>query len=131
MTEPYWVNVELALTIVSERFPDSSGLVGVVRDAGLLEGALARPPNKWYYEDPVPDLSDLAAAYCFSIIASHPFIDGNKRAGYAVAAVFLQKNGLVCRAHDDDITDAMLGVASGSMSEPELSEWFRRRGSTV
>ena len=42
---------------------------------GLLYSAIARPVNRWTYNehDPAP----LAAAYAYGLARNHPFIDGN------------------------------------------------------
>jgi len=35
-----------------------------------------------------PTLAQLAASYAAGIILNHPFVDGNKRTGFLVAATF-------------------------------------------
>ena len=57
------------------------GLPGL-RDAGLLESALAPPEQLSNYAK--PDVADIAAAYAFGLTKNHPFIDGNKRATFLV-----------------------------------------------
>ena len=59
-----------------------------VRDAGLLESALARPRSGYY-----SSLSEQAAALMQSLAGNHAFIDGNKRVAFAATAVFLRMNG--------------------------------------
>jgi death-on-curing protein len=53
-----------------------------VRDMGLLKSALARPAQLEAYGD--PKVFDLAAAYAYGIVRSHPFVDGNKRTCFVV-----------------------------------------------
>ncbi len=67
------------------------GGVDGVRDAGLLESALARPLNRAAYGEPV--VVELAALYALGIARNHPFIDGNKRTAYLALEVFLSLNG--------------------------------------
>ena len=62
-----------------------------MRGPGLLESALGRPLQKDAYGE--PDICDLAAAYLFRIVKNHPFVDGNKRTGFAAADLFLYFNG--------------------------------------
>ena len=66
----------------------------------------------------------MAAAYLFHIVQNHPFVDGNKRAGFAAAVVFLYANAIEFDAEPDDATDITLAVASGSTTKDELTTWF-------
>jgi death-on-curing protein len=101
------------------------GLDAGVRDENLLQAALARPLNKWHYDEPKPSLFMLAAAYAFGIAKGHVFHDGNKRAAYVVAVTFLETNDIICAPSQPDIVETMVAVADGSTSETELAAWFR------
>jgi death-on-curing protein len=98
------------------------GLAGV-RDRNALASALARPRNLVAYAE--PDIADLAAAYAYGIIRNHPFADGNKRTGYALALVFLLDNGFVFTGTDIDSVQVILSVAAGTTTEADLADWFR------
>ncbi|MCI0482689.1 MAG: type II toxin-antitoxin system death-on-curing family toxin, partial [Candidatus Dadabacteria bacterium] len=78
--------------ILIERYGGSHGL----RDAGALDSALYRPQSG-YYEDVIAE----AAALWESITVNHPFIDGNKRIGFAVTDTFLRLNGIKITATPD------------------------------
>src|SRR5260370_41056463 len=67
-----------------ERYGGSHG----VRDQGLLETALYRPPTGYY-----ADLIEEAAALWESLAQNHPFIDGHKRTAFAATYTFLAING--------------------------------------
>ncbi len=95
-----------------------------IRDAGLLESALARPRNIWAYAETPPSLAVLAAAYAFGISANHPFIDGNKRTALVVSFAFLDVNGLEVTANQEDAYLTILGLAAGEITEQGLAEWF-------
>jgi death-on-curing protein len=88
---PVWVERDIVLAIHADQIAEHGGLPGL-RDQALLDSALARPRQQAAYG--VVDLCDLAAAYAFGIARNHPFLDGNKRVSFVVAAVFLQLNGL-------------------------------------
>jgi death-on-curing protein len=62
-----------------------------------------------------------AAAYLFHIVKNHPFVDGNKRVGLAVALAFLALNDVFIRATDDDLVDLVLGVAKGRRSKADVA----------
>ncbi len=64
------------------------GGISGVRDRGLLEAAIFRPQSGYY-----DDLVHEAAALMESLANNHPFIDGNKRASFAVTDAFLRLNG--------------------------------------
>lgn len=95
-----------------------------MRDAGLLESALARPRNTFSYAD-APDLAQLAAGYACGIAGNHPFIDGNKRVAWVACRTFLRLNGADLEAPADEKFLVMLRVARGDLSEQELAAWIR------
>jgi len=117
-----WVATEVALAAHAEQLAEHGGGEGV-RDAGLLDSAMARPRNAALYGD--PDAAALAAAYAFGVARNHPFVDGNKRTAAVVAETFLVLNGFVLDATDAELVVAMLDLAAGGMGEDELADWFR------
>src|SRR6184192_1067209 len=104
---------------------EHGGSLGI-RDEGLLESALARPRNKFAYARQ-PDLATLAAAYAFGLAKNHGFVDGNKRAAFMAAYVFLGLNGQDLEAAEPDVVETMEGVADGRVSERALAAWMRER----
>ena len=78
----------------------TGGPVGL-RDAGLLEAGLARPRTTVFGEDAYPSLHEKAAALLHSIVTNHPLVDGNKRLGFACAAIFLRVNGAALTLDQD------------------------------
>ena len=104
----------------------ASGGAAGLRDEGLLESALARPVNRRMYEN-VDDLLALAATYCVGIASNHPFVDGNKRMAFIALGQFLEDNGIVLTATDDDAIAVMLGVAPGTVSIDDLTDWLGAR----
>ena len=99
----------------------------VLRDAGLLDSAPARPLFGWQYGDPPVDLATLAAALAFGIITNHPFIDGNNRTGYVACRLFLQVNGADISATPDEKYLTFYAVAAGQIDEVGLAGWLRQR----
>ena len=117
-----WIGIDLALALHDRQLAEHGGPAGV-RDAGLLESALARPVNLAAYGD--PDAPALAASYAFGIARNHAFIDGNKRTAWVLARLFLKANGVEIAFDKADAIRAMLGLAAGELSEEELAAWFR------
>jgi death on curing protein len=73
-----------------------------------------------------PDVFELAACYAVALAKNHPFIDGNKRTAFVAIELFLVLNGQELLADDPGCVLTLLGVAAGSITEPELAEWLRR-----
>lgn len=117
-----WVTYDVALAIHAGQLSEHGGAEGV-RDAGLLDSALARPQNLAAFEE--PDAAALAAAYAFGIARNHPFVDGNKRTAAVVSETFLNINGLGLAATDAELVVAFLALASGELSEEALADWLR------
>lgn len=125
MKEPVWIRRDVALAIHEETLMLHGGPEGV-RDAGLLESALARPRNLFVYSEQDLSLARFAAAYAWGMIANHPFVDGNKRAAFTVALTFLKLNGLEVTATREDRVLTFWGLAAGEITEEQLARWFER-----
>lgn len=103
----------------------------LVRDAGLLESALARPQSTVLGQDAYPTVHGKAAALLHSLVSNHALVDGNKRLGWQATVVFLWINGWDVRAPDDDAFDLVMRVASGEDRDVEkiaeqLRGWSQR-----
>lgn len=119
-----WVALAVAEAAHAEQLAEHGGGEGV-RDARLLESAMARPQNLAAYGE--PDIAALAAAYAYGIARNHPFVDGNKRTAAVVSETFLILNGHVLDVSDAELVVAFLALAAGELSEEELGDWFRSR----
>lgn len=124
MKTPRWLNPRALLLLHTEALAEHGGLAGI-RDAKALDSAMARPLHIFHYEARA-DLPRLAAAYAFGIIQNHPSNDGNKRAGFIAADLFLHLNGYQLQCGDADAVQAFFGLASGMIKEMELVEWIRQ-----
>ena len=123
MKEPVWLNRIDCLAIHEMMLAQHGGLAGV-RDEGLLESALAKPQNLFAYGSPI--LADLAASYAAGIIHNHPFLDGNKRTGFLMAATFLELNGMVFAATEESVVETTLMLAAGDLKEAGYAAWLKR-----
>ena len=103
------------------------GGVLAIRDRGMLEAAVARPAMTFGGEDLYVDLASKAAAFMHSLVLNHPFIDGNKRIGVAAAEFFIERNGHVVHAADEELEEVTLAVAEGAVGVEALTIWFRQR----
>ena len=120
--EPGWLDSRDATAVHDRQLAEHGGGAGL-RDAGLLESALARPVNRWTYGDDDP--AALAAAYAFGVARNHPFVDGNKRTAWVLARLFLRLNGHVLAFAERDAVATVRALAAGELGEDELADWLR------
>ena len=125
MDEPVWMETVDAVVAHDLEVSTHGGSEGI-RDAGLLESAMARAKNIWTYSESTPSLARLAAAYAAGISANHPFVDGNKRTALVMSFAFLDVNGLEVTASQEEAYLTILGLAAGEISEVQLTLWFER-----
>jgi len=122
MKEPAWITRGECLVIHDMMLAQNGGLAGV-RDEGLLESALAKPQNLFAYSQPTH--AEMAASYAAGIILNHPFLDGNKRTGFMIAAVFLEVNGYELTATEESVVEYTLGLAAGTLKEKDYAVWLK------
>jgi death-on-curing protein len=122
MKPPVWLERADCLAIHEMMLSQHGGLAGV-RDEGLLESALGKPKNLLAYGSPT--LAQLAASYAAGIILNHPFVDGNKRTGFLVAATFLELNGVEFTAAEESVVEKTLALAAGELKEAGYAAWLK------
>lgn len=128
MTEPFWLSRLQVEAIHDDQLHEHGGLAGS-RDPGSLEAALARPLNIYLHAK--PDLADLAAAYAHGIAKNHPFIDGNKRTAFAVAAVFLDINRVEITMSEQEAVLRVLELTDSSITEKQFAEFLRKNSRKI
>ena len=120
MAERYFLDMEDVLALHQAQLARFGGAAGI-RDAGLIEAALARPQSGYY-----GDLIEEAAALWESLTMNHGFVDGNKRVGFAAVYVFLRVNGITITATANCALRFILdSLESGSFRKEMLEAWLR------
>lgn len=121
--EPRFLSTDEVLTL-HETAIDAFGGSHGIRDAGLLDSALATPRQgfggQFVHEYPF----GMAAAYLFHLCANHPFLDGNKRTALAACIAFLRMNGWNLVASEDAVVAIVLDIATSNKSKEEVSDWL-------
>lgn len=112
--------IERVHDILVERFGGRQG----IRDLSILESAAGRPYHTFDGRDLYLMGKDKAAALFESLIANHPFIDGNKRTAYVLLRLMLLEAGLDLRSAECDTYDFVIKSASGGVSFDEMREWL-------
>lgn len=108
--------IEIHKQLIDE-FGGSHGL----RDIGRLEAAIFRPQIGYYN-----DLVEEAAALMEAVANNHAFVDGNKRASFAITDTFLRLNSFQLEidpigAHNF-ITEK---IARGEFRFASIRDWLR------
>jgi len=60
-------------------------------------------------------------------VRNHPFVDGNKRAGFVIGVLFLELNGVDFNATEEDATQAVTSLAAGTLDEAGYGAWLREK----
>jgi len=105
-----------------ERYGGAHGVL----DENVVHSAVARPRNRWAYDE-AADLADLAASYLVGFARSQGFNDGNKRIGLASALVFLRLNGFVLEVPGEELYALTMQVATNEIGDDVVAAYFRSR----
>ena len=120
-----YLSLEDVLEIHSKiifRMGGSSG----IRDLGALKSAIAQPRMTFDSIDLYRSLEEKASALGYSLICSHPFVDGNKRIGHAAIETFLFLNGYTLEASLEESETMILSVATGECSRSNFVNWIKQ-----
>jgi death-on-curing protein len=123
MTDRVWLDEREARAIHDRALIMHGGAAGV-RDSGLLQSALARPQHLAAYEE-TADVAALATAYMAEIVKNHPFTDGNKRTGFILGVLFLELNGKLFTANEEDAAASVLALAAGTWDDATYAAFLR------
>ncbi|HEY9389488.1 MAG TPA: type II toxin-antitoxin system death-on-curing family toxin [Mycobacteriales bacterium] len=102
------------------------GIEVSIRDVGLLESALTRPPATAFGHDAYPTLDEKAAALLHSLVRNHALVDGNKRLGLAGVIAFYGVNGRRLTLTNEAAYKLVTAVASGMLDTvPDIARILR------
>ena len=121
--EPCLLTREAVLAIHAQLLARFGGSAGI-REDNMLESALAKPRQLHAYGQ--PNVYEMAAAYAFGIVKNHPFVDGNKRAGFVAAYTFLGINGFDFTAPEEEAVIFTRGLAAGEITLEEYTLWLQK-----
>jgi len=121
--QPLFLSLEEVLEIHQQQIEYYGGAPGI-RDLPLLESAIAQPQATFSDDFLHASIPAMAAAYLFHICRNHPFVDGNKRVAANAAITFLLMNDWEPTFREDELVDAVLAVASSSMTKEDLVQFF-------
>lgn len=75
---------------------------------------------------PKPTIWDRVSILYRDIVVEHFFADGNKRIGFIISVIFLNKNGYFFETSNDEVYQMTIEVSQGLKSFEEIKEWFKK-----
>jgi death-on-curing protein len=117
--ERVYLTVAEVVAIHHHQIEEYGGEHGLLNQ-GALESAVFRPQTGYYNE-----VSEEAAALLESLVNNHPFVDGNKRVGFAAAHTFLLMNGFDLTVSSKAGSDFIIKtIADGKFRFALLRDWI-------
>ena len=80
-----------------------------------------------------PEISiwDRVAILYRDIIEEHFFADGNKRIGFLISIIFLNKNGYFFDTTNEDVYEMTIEGAQGKKTFIDIKEWFKTHSKSI
>lgn len=125
--EPEWLTAAQVQMLHAESLRLFGGSAGI-RDADLLESALARPRQLFAYGDN-PTIFARAAEYAFGLARNHAFADGNKRVALLAVRAFLFINGIRFEPEQVETVAVFESLAAGTLDQASLAAWLEENSS--
>ena len=102
---------------------ETGGAPGI-RDLRALLAAVERPASGFGDVELFPTLFLKAAALGHAIVASHPFVDGNKRTALLAADAVLRANGVLLVASPEEKEFTLVALAVKELSLEDFARWL-------
>jgi death-on-curing protein len=113
------------IILLHEHLLRETGGVSGLRDDGLLDSTISAPFQSFDGNELFPTLIEKAARLCYGLVKNHAFIDGNKRIGAHAMLVFLALNDVEPAYTQEELSDIVLGIASGLKDYLDLLDWLK------
>ena len=112
--------LELHALVIKE----TGGNIGL-RDLGRLESSIATQSQNVFGQELYPTIEDKTAAIIRSIIADHPFVDGNKRTAMIAGLTLLKLNMKRFIFNAGELEDYAVNIATDHLDIPQISNWLK------
>ena len=121
-----WITLRELVLIHELVINKTGGLHGIINPV-TLESALVRPFSSFGGKELFPDMWSKIAALIHSLVAFHPFTDGNKRTAFVAVEVILKLNGYHIKPALEH--EAFFwAIARGEKSMEEIQDWLKIHG---
>lgn len=126
VTEPVWILDRVALAAHQRQLAEHGGLRGGF-DRERLSEALSWPRRLYAAVNGSRRCEELAAAYAEAVIKLRPFEEGNLRAAFLLAMLFLRLNGISLPAPLPEKFSVFVSFVRGQMTRQSFAEWMAMR----
>ena len=115
------------ILILHDQLIDRYGGTYGIRDENLLDSALNAPYLGYGDHEFYPSVVQKAVRLCFGLVMNHPFLDGNKRIGALALLTTLDLNHLTLHTNSAELSEIILRLAAGAITDEELLIWIQDR----
>ncbi len=123
---PRFLTVDEVIALHRDAIARDGTHAGIL-DQHLLESAVHVPQQTFDGKLLHSSLAEMAAAYWFHLVQDHPFVDGNKRAGFLACLTFLVFNEHTLQLDSDEAAKMTLEIAKGNLSKDGTITIVRNR----
>ena len=116
----FFLTVALVREVHAEAIAGFGGSDGL-RDAALLESAVAAPQATFGGQSVYGSVEEVAAAYLFYLCRNHPFVDGNMRMALGSCLLFFRLNGLDPSPDGPEWESLTLDVAASKLDRDQTT----------
>ncbi|MDO8359739.1 MAG: Fic family protein [Devosia sp.] len=110
--------LEAHFLLVDFFFKTGEGIGGVgPKDVNLLHSALSRQFIEFGGRPKYSDRIDICATLLFGLVKNHPFFDANKRSGFLVSLLHLQKIGRTPIVKQAEYEDFIVDISSSELAK--------------
>lgn len=120
------INLEQLLQIHALLIDETGGSAGL-RDLGRLESAIATQTQNVFGQELYEGEIQKAAALIRSLVADHPFVDGNKRTAMLAGLTFLKINRASTTIPKGELEDFAVKVAVDRLDVNTISSWLKSK----
>lgn len=120
-----YLSTEEIVAIHDRVVQETGGSLGV-RDKHLLTSLAERPKSSFGGEEQYESVFEKAASLLEALIRYHVFVDGNKRTGLTVAAIFLNMNGYKIKIGIQAGLVFIDKVAVENLEVNEIALWLKK-----
>lgn len=117
-----WITPD-ELVLIHSHVIELTGGVHGISHPGALESALARSFTTFGGVEMFPDNISKVAALIHSIVAFHPFVDGNKRTALVACDICLRLNGLML-VPSEAVEPFFWAIARGEKDVEAITQWL-------
>ncbi|MEX0878027.1 MAG: type II toxin-antitoxin system death-on-curing family toxin [Candidatus Spechtbacterales bacterium] len=119
------------ILLIHSMVVDETGGSHGVRDSHAVLSLESAPKQKVFGKILYNSIYEKAAVYLREIITQHPFVDSNKRTAITVASVFLENNGYIFKATDEEVVEFALKTVEDKLEISDIVKWLKSHSNKI